>query len=75
MADVLKPSNASRMSYKELSYLRDNAADFGYRFDPAAQAWIKDAGVSASDVIGAAGKASTAGTLNDRAGDALRKAQ
>jgi WXG100 family type VII secretion target len=75
MADVLKPANANRMSYKELSYLRDNAADFGYRFDPAAQAWIKDAGVGASDAIGRAGQVSTAGTLNDRAGDARRNAQ
>ncbi len=72
---VLNPKNAARMSYKELNFLKDNAADYGYRFDPAAQAWIKDAGVSSGDVIGAAGQASTAGTLNDRAGDARRNAQ
>lgn len=41
IADVLNPKNAGRSSYKEIKYLMDHAADYGYTFDPISGVWTK----------------------------------
>jgi WXG100 family type VII secretion target len=41
IADVLDPKNAGRASYKEIQYLMDHAADYGYTFDPITGVWTK----------------------------------
>lgn len=41
IADVLRPENAGRASYKELRYLLENAEKYGYTFDPIKGVWTK----------------------------------
>jgi WXG100 family type VII secretion target len=65
---ALREGKSTRASFKEITYLQQNASAYGYTYDAAAQAWIKTRPATATinTAVGAAGGGMTTGTVVDR---------